>query len=445
MAKARVKYKTNPFQKATKERSKLRMAIDGPSGSGKTFTALIFATALANGGRVAVVDTERGSASKYADMFEFDVLELSEYAPERYIAGITAAEKAGYDVIVIDSLSHAWEGKGGILEMHDDATRRSRSKNSYIAWRDVTPKHRSLIDAMLQSPCHIIATMRTKTAYVQSKDSSGKTVIDKVGMAPIQRAGMEYEFDIVADMDLGHTMVIGKSRCFSVTDDVVSKPTAEWFEKVRAWLTTGAEPQEKREPEMETTEAEAPKKANGDPPRPWKPDVLKRKMLKAAETKALSDRYGGEPSQEQIGLLAGKLEEAWAGDKGAKQNRYEVLGWLTGRRSTRDLNLPWVATLLKWLLKGKDEAGNYEFNEHAREEARLVYKQAMLDQGQQELPTGATPHEDMNGHVYGEAERGIRAHEAHKTPDQGQEKAQFDAAPQEQLDGLGFGKGEHDA
>jgi len=257
MSEARAQYKANPFQKATKERSKLRMAIDGPSGSGKTFTALIFATALADGGRVAVIDTERGSASKYADMFDFDVLELSEYAPEQYIAGITAAEKAGYDVIVLDSLSHAWEGKGGVLEMHDNETRRSRSGNSWTAWRDVTPKHRSLVDAMLQSTCHIIATMRTKTAHIQTTDSKGKTVIQKVGMAPIQRAGMEYEFDIVADIDLTHTMVVGKSRCFSVTDDVVVKPNEEWFGKVKAWLTTGAEPQERKVPTPTITDERA--------------------------------------------------------------------------------------------------------------------------------------------------------------------------------------------
>lgn len=129
------------------------------------------------------------------------------------------------------------------------------------------------------------------------------------------------------------------------------------------------------------------KKANGAPPRPWEPDVLKDKMLSAAEAKAMTDRYGGDPSQDQIGLLAGKLEEIWAGDKGAKQNRYELLGWITGRRSTKELGLPWVATLLKWLLQDKDPVtGDYLFTEFAPQEARLVYKRAMLDQGQQEMP-----------------------------------------------------------
>lgn len=224
------------FTKATKTQSRLRMAIDGPSGSGKTYTALVFGTALVNGGKLAVIDTERGSASKYADMFEFDVLELDRYSPDNYIAGIQAAEDAGYTVLIIDSLSHAWEGKGGVLEMHDEATKRSRSQNSWAAWRDVTPAHRSLVDAILQSRCHVIATMRSKMAYIQTESHK----IKKVGMAPVQRQGMEYEFDIGASMDIDHNMVVSKSRCFAIADAVVPKPTAEWFDVVTHWLTDGA-------------------------------------------------------------------------------------------------------------------------------------------------------------------------------------------------------------
>ena len=236
------------FVRATKTQSRLRMAIDGPSGSGKTYTALVFGTALVNGSKLAVIDTERGSASKYADMFEFDVLELDVYSPDNYIAGIQAAEDAGYTVLVIDSLSHAWEGKGGVLEMHDDATKRSRSGNSYIAWRDVTPAHRSLVDAILQSKCHVIATMRSKMDYIQTENDKGRKEIKRVGMAPVQRQGMEYEFDIVADMDVDHNMVVSKSRCFAIADMVVSKPTAQWFEVVRGWLTDGT-PAPKPKPE----------------------------------------------------------------------------------------------------------------------------------------------------------------------------------------------------
>ena len=239
MSEEKVQYgKANLFQKATKKQARLRMAIDGPSGSGKTYTALTFATALANGGRVAVIDTERGSASLYADEFDFDVLELSEFSPEAYTEGIKAAESAGYDVIVLDSLSHAWEGKGGILEIHDKETSRNRSGNSWTAWREVTPRHRALVDAILQSKGHVIATMRSKMDYIQTTEN-GKTKIKKVGLAPIQRQGMEYEFTIVADMDVDHNMIVSKSRCKIVADDVVKKPGADWMAKVRVWLESG--------------------------------------------------------------------------------------------------------------------------------------------------------------------------------------------------------------
>ena len=228
------------FQRATKTQAKLRMALDGPAGSGKTFTGLIAATALRNGGKIAVIDTEHGSASKYADMFEFDVLQLSNFHPQHYIDGITAAEEAGYSVILVDSLSHAWEGEGGVLQLHEEATKRQRTENSYTAWRDVTPIHRDLVEAILQSKCHVIATMRSKMDYVQTKGDDGRTTIKKVGMAPVQRAGMEYEFDIVADLDVDHNMVISKTRCFSIADQVVSKPTAAWFGAIKSWLGEGA-------------------------------------------------------------------------------------------------------------------------------------------------------------------------------------------------------------
>jgi hypothetical protein len=240
------------FQKATKKRSKLRLALTGPSGSGKTYTALIAAQAVAEGGRVAVIDTERGSASLYSDKFDFDVLELDTFHPQHYIDAIHAAEEAGYAVVVIDSLSHAWEGEEGALELVDQAAARNRG-NSYVAWRDVTPLQRKMVDAMLQSPCHVVATMRSKMEYVQEKDEKGKTNIRKVGMAPIQRAGVEYEFTFVGDMDVDHTLVVSKSRCDLVADAVVKRPTAEFFGKVLDWLNSGEpapeRPQTPAEPE----------------------------------------------------------------------------------------------------------------------------------------------------------------------------------------------------
>jgi hypothetical protein len=235
--------------KAKKQQSRLRMALDGPAGSGKTYTALRFAFALATSyDKVLVVDTEHASAAKYVGEDpdglgpwpEFDAVILDNFNPQNYIDAIEAGEKGGYEVIVIDSLSHAWEGAGGVLEMHDQATKRSGSGNSFTAWRDVTPVHRRLVEAMLQSRCHIIATMRSKMDYIQTTDDKGRTVIKKVGMAPVQRQGIEYEFDVVGDLDADHNLVVSKSRCARIADAVVNKPGAKWFQTVKAWLNDGS-------------------------------------------------------------------------------------------------------------------------------------------------------------------------------------------------------------
>jgi len=260
------------------------MAIDGPSGSGKTYTGLIAATAIANGGRVAVIDTEHGSASKYADLFEFDVLELSNFAPQNYIDGIKEAERAGYSVILIDSLSHAWEGEGGVLEMHEAATKREPGGNSYTAWRSVTPIHRDLVEAILQSRAHVIATMRSKTEYIMTTNDAGKSVPKKVGMAPIQRQGMEYEFDVVADMDLEHNMVISKTRIALIADQVVNRPRREWFVPVREWLDGGAPVIEK--PKAEAS-AQSAQQGNGHN---WTKNATERAEFQAwRERNSLTD------------------------------------------------------------------------------------------------------------------------------------------------------------
>ena len=231
------------FKKASKQQAKLRMAIVGPAGAGKTFSSLSLATGL--GSKIAVIDTERGSAAKYADEFSFDTLELESYEPETYVAAIKAAEEAGYDVLVIDSLSHAWVGKGGALEQANNETLKQRTPNSYTAWRNVTPRHNAMIDAIVGCKCHVIATMRSKTEYVQEKDDRGKTTIRKVGLAPIQREGAEYEFDVVGDIDQDNNFVITKTRCSKLSGKVYNKPGQELSETLKAWLTDGEPMQEK--------------------------------------------------------------------------------------------------------------------------------------------------------------------------------------------------------
>jgi hypothetical protein len=272
----------NPFTKAVKTQAKLRLAIDGPTGSGKTYTSLICATALANGGKIAVIDTERGSAALYSDKFSFDTATLNNYSPKNYIDLIDAAGEKGYAVIVVDSLSHAWEGEGGALDMVDAATKRSQSGNSYTAWKDVTPIHRRMIDAMLQSTAHVIVTMRSKMEYAMDKDDKGRTVIRKLGLAPIQRQGMEYEFTIVCDMDTDHNLVVTKSRMETLADQVVNKPDTKFFKKILDWLNSGAPESTEKKPAQAAQKHAVPPTAD----RPWNNDFV---TLKTAMSEKASD------------------------------------------------------------------------------------------------------------------------------------------------------------
>lgn len=230
------------FTRATKEQSKLRLALCGTAGTGKTFTSLAVGTELVPGGRVALIDTERGSASLYADRFTFDTLNLDTHSPDTYVEAIRAAEQAGYDVIIIDSLSHAWAGRDGALEQVDKIAKRSQSGNTFTAWRDVTPKHNKLIDAIVACRSHVIATMRSKTEWILEENDKGKKTPRRVGMEPIMRSGVEYEFTVVGDVNLDHQLVITKTRCAALTDAVIDKPGAQFARTLRDWLSSGAVP-----------------------------------------------------------------------------------------------------------------------------------------------------------------------------------------------------------
>lgn len=228
------------FVTATKEQAKARVALAGPSGSGKTWTGLIIATGLAGpDGRIAVIDTERGSASKYAGPFKFDRLNMYRYDPRDLVKALASAAKAGYDVVLIDSLSRFWSGAGGMLEVVDHAAKRSYGGNSFGGWKEARPIENDMIEAMLGYPGHVIVTMRTKTAYEITKTDSGKTVPVKIGLQPEQRGGIEYEFDVVADMDLENTLTVSKSRCPELSGRVINRPDHEVPETLLAWLTDG--------------------------------------------------------------------------------------------------------------------------------------------------------------------------------------------------------------
>ncbi len=228
------------FKKAERKSAKLRAALCGISGSGKTYSALLLARGLAGAsGKIAVIDTERGSASLYADITDFDVAELAPpYSPARYKALITAAAKE-YDVLVIDSLSHAWSAEGGILDMHDKATMSNKGGNSYTAWRDVTPQHNQLVDAILSCPCHVIATIRSKTAYELQDNGNGKKTPVKIGLAPIQRDGMEYEFTLVLDVSVSNHIASSSKDRTQLWDGRNDKITVAHGTELREWLESG--------------------------------------------------------------------------------------------------------------------------------------------------------------------------------------------------------------
>ena len=215
------------FNKATRKNAKLRLALCAPSGFGKTYSALRIAKGL--GGKVAVLDTENGSAELYANDFEYDVLTMNApYEPSKYVAAIKAAEEAGYDTIILDSLSHAWAGTGGLLDKHGSIA--DKGGNSFAAWRKVTPDQNALVDAILQSKIHIIGTMRTKTGY-----SMEGGAVTKLGLEPVQRAGMEYEFTVVLDIDKKHNGHSSKDRTGLFTGKVVPV-TEKVGEDLKAWL-----------------------------------------------------------------------------------------------------------------------------------------------------------------------------------------------------------------
>lgn len=227
------------IRKAERKKAKLRLGIAAPSGAGKTYSALQLAFGL--GGKVGVIDTENGSADLYAELGDFDVVTLTpDYTVKKYLEALTLFENAGYTTVIIDSLSHAWSGQGGLLDKQGKVA--DKTGNGWQAWRQITPEHNELVERMLRSPCHIIATMRAKTDYVQEKDDrTGKSVVRKIGLAPIQRDGMEYEFSIMLDIDMNHVASTSKDRT-QLFDGQYFKVSQDTGKTLLAWLNSGAEP-----------------------------------------------------------------------------------------------------------------------------------------------------------------------------------------------------------
>jgi hypothetical protein len=223
------------FKKATKAQANLHAAIFGPSGAGKTFTSLRVATGLAGGSPIAVIDTERGSASKYADRFSFDVLELEDQTIDGYVAAIKEAAKAGYKVLVIDSLSHGWQT---LLEEVEKLAKAKYRGNTWSAWSEGTPHQRRLVQAILNYPGHVIATMRSKTEWT-TVDNNGKKTPQRVGLAPEQGKGVEYEFDLLVEISTEHIANVIKDRTGKFQDKLIDRPGEDFGQQLAAWLSDG--------------------------------------------------------------------------------------------------------------------------------------------------------------------------------------------------------------
>lgn len=225
---------------AKRSKSKLRLGISGSAGSGKTYSALKIAYGLTKDWtKIAVIDTERGSADLYSDFGEYLTGQINApFTPQKYIDAIHQCEQAGIEVIIIDSLSHCWNAEGGLLDEQNNIAK--KSGNSYTAWRDITPLHNKLVDTILTSTCHVIATLRSKTEYVLETNNKGKQVPKKVGMTPIFRQGIDYEFTVCLELDNEHHAVATKDRTklFTGVDFI---PDENIGIQLKEWLESGAD------------------------------------------------------------------------------------------------------------------------------------------------------------------------------------------------------------
>lgn len=237
------------FTKATREKSKLRLALAGPSGAGKTLSALFIAYGMTNDwDKIALIDTEHGRAKFYANRSDFETGSflyqqmVAPYSPDKYKKMVAeGAEAVGPDgVVIIDSFSHAWDNEGGVLDIKSEIERTHTGKNSFSAWDEAGKVQNNLVNSILSADCHTIVTLRTKMAYAMEVNEKGKTVPVKLGLAPVQRENTEYEFDIALNIARNHIACASKDTTFLDSwSDVI---TPELGKMLKEWLDNGEEP-----------------------------------------------------------------------------------------------------------------------------------------------------------------------------------------------------------
>lgn len=222
------------LRKAQRIQAKIKMALQAASGAGKTYSALLIASGMTNWEKIAVIDTENNSADLYSHLGNYNVLQLEKpFTPERYIKAIEVCEQAGIEVLIIDGISSEWEGSGGILDLHGNMP-----GNSFTNWAKMTPRHNAFVQKILESPCHIISTIRTKQDYVLS-EKNGKMVPEKVGLKGITRDGMDYEFTLVLDIELKHLAKASKDRTGLFMDQPEEVITPAHGRKILEWCNSG--------------------------------------------------------------------------------------------------------------------------------------------------------------------------------------------------------------
>jgi len=283
------------LQKATRKKVKLRLGLSAVAGGGKTKGALLLAKGLCDDWeKIAVIDTENNSASLYSDMGPFNTLELAaDYTPEKYIQAIKTCEDAGMEVVIIDSITHEWDGKGGIIDISNSMT-----GNSFTNWAKITPRHQAFIDAILQSKCHIITTVRRKQDYEMNKDSNGKTTVTKAGLKEVTREGFEYELTLNFNLDERHNCTASKDRTGLFMDKPAFIITTETGKLIKQWCESGID--------IAALEAAEKLKAENE----FKENVkAASKILKAAKTlDELKEKFTGLSKEMQAATVAVKDE-----------------------------------------------------------------------------------------------------------------------------------------
>ena len=292
------------FKRATKAQAKARIAVFGPSGAGKTYTSLRTATGLAGqDGRIAVIDTERGSASKYSDRFAFDVMELEDQSVEGYVSAIELAAEGGYAVLIIDSLSHAWQT---LLEEVEKLAKAKYRGNTWSAWSEGTPLQRKLVGAILRFPGHVIATMRSKTEWTTVDDGKGRKTPQRVGLAPEQGKGVEYEFDLLVEISTDHIANVIKDRSGKFQDRLIDKPDEKFGRELAAWLSDG--------------EAPAPAPARVEPKKPTS-ELFDQIMAAIGQASTVV----------RLGKFGDRIEQLWSDGELTAEQVAELMGAINRR------------------------------------------------------------------------------------------------------------------